>query len=275
MPKSPNGFIPNGNQLSRTIVAPQRQIRLPQISQNGKIVQKASIKQNLPPITPTPAKKPIPKSNSITTHSKPKKSKQAPIKFELPPINMKKEKPLEEGFDHVISLGESYNNALQIEEAGLSNKTYVFDMISNLTLNKAPSLIHSKLNTHTLLMDYNIKTQKTRLHNLEIPHLTNEDDRNILKKLKKYYDMKLKELQAILLSGKRILFVHRATNSELKHKHYVHEFINQITQRYPSLDFHLLTCNFTNTTNTKHTNKFVKSTEEYIKYLRDNIRIAI
>lgn len=314
MPKSPktnNGFIPSGNQLARTIVAPEklsqlsqqrvsdnpyqnypRDVRVPQVKQNGKVVQKASVIKRLPPVkSSTPISKPIkptpppkPKTRTKPTnlkpipyshYKKPEKPKQAPIKFELPPINMKKEKPLEEGFDHIISLGETYSNAIHIEEAGLTNQTYVFDMVSNLTLNKAPALIHPKLHAHTLFMEYNVKTQKTRLHNLEIPHLANEEEKNITKKLKQYYEMKLNELQAILLSGKRVLFVHRAIDTDFKHKHYVHEFINQITERYPGLDFHILTCNYTNTTNTRHTNVFVKTTREFIQYLKDNIRVTM
>lgn len=316
MSKSPtNGFIPDGNQLARTVVAPEklallkkslsknitrnpyqnktrytnnntshsnvesREVRVPQVKKNGKVIQKASIVKNLPSLkTSISISKPVPpmQKNPYSSYSNnQKKIKAEPIKFELPPINMKKEKPLEDGFDHIISIGDTYNNALHIEESGLSNQTYAFDMISNLTLDKAHALIHPKLHANTLLLGYNVNTQKTRLHNLEIPHLANEKDKNILKKLKQYYELKLNELQTILLSGKRVLFVHRATKTEFKHKHYVYEFINQISERYPGLDFHLLTCNYTNTTNTKHTNVFVSTTEKFIEYLKENVRVSI
>ena len=175
-------------------------------------------------------------------------------------------------YDHIISIGDAYNNSFQLEDANINrNIIYVFDMISNLTLMKATSMIHPKLNTFALFREYDIKTQTTRLHNLYIPHMRSENDNEIILRLKKYYDMKLKELNNIMYSGKKILFVHRFTKPGFKHKHYVHNFINKISNRYPKTDFHLLTCNYTRTTNIKHTNITMNTTNDYIDYLKKNI----
>ena len=251
--------------LEKTIVV--KSAKLPQIIKKGKTIQEEKVIKE------------ISKTESLKLPS-----------IKNPFFELKKEKKSKiKEFDYIISIGQDLLNSEIINKAGLSNrKMYLFDMISNLTLRKAVAMIHPKLNSTILFNGYNIKTQMTRLHNVKIFNLKSENntDEEIMNILKEYYDKKLKEMHTLMFSGKKILFVFHGHKNV--HKYHIHEFINTLTKRYPMSNFHLLTCNCTNTTNTRHTNIEIKdeiegnekefnmsqkATDEYIDYLKKHYKL--
>lgn len=228
--------------LDKTIIAPERLIKMPIIVENGDIIQKEGIVRNELP---------------------------SRLNVEIPNLSVKKKKKKKHIiFDHIIPIGGDLNTSLMIEEAGICGKEpYLFDMISNLDLNKVVAMIHKNLNSCFLFNGYNIETEKTRIHQLKIPHMSDPtlNKKLIINNLTKYYDIKLKEMCSIMESNKKILFVYNHVKGSI-YTFYVYQFINKLTSRFPGSKIYLLTCGYSKTTNTKHIN--FKTKKKCIEYLQ-------